>query len=97
MHPCISKNSIKVVFIHKPILLIILSILSFKILSTFSNSLTLFKASFTEMYILIFGSVPLGLKIILQPSSDSNSITFDLGKIIFSESPLIKFFFNEIE
>ena len=41
-----------------------------------SNALTL-------IYILIFGSVPLGLRINLYPLTVSNSITFDLGRFIF--------------
>ena len=39
--------------------------------------------AFTLIYILIFGSVPLGLRINLYPLTVSNSITFDLGRFIF--------------
>ena len=54
------------------------------------------KSVFTLMYILIFGSVPLGLNIILYPSIDSNSITLDFGNDIFSFLFSIKFLFIDV-
>ena len=56
-----------------------------------------FRSAFTLIYIFIFGSVPLGLKIILYPLIDSNSITLDFGNDISSVLFSIIFFLIDLE